>query len=480
MSAPIQPEKEPHPAQYLQYLRETGQREEAALFEQYLTETGQAHHIATANRQAEFASGRLARRMASENALDAANAEGPSYRQQVAGGIASLAKDIPGAEALQAGGRMLASRLSMFAPAESYREALRTIQEGEASAPAVVRNANRLIGGTVASAAMPGNLSPTAAGALYGGALNALSADPDQAMGDRVLNTALGATVGGTLGKVGDVVTTGLRAKLTPNLGDARTALKAARSAESGPLYAEAARQGVGQTSTPEIHAALQRPEVQAILDDIGTLDAFKGLYPDDPKVLQEIVRRLSEEQGPLVARLQQANPTRSVSARAARDQFQTVKNELVDAMSAGPNAPMPAQRPAMTAYAEGSRRLDALTRGQRAAAIETGAGSNPENLERFGRQALLEFLDRSGPDVRAQAAQGVLGFGRRKLEQAGVTGLANPMRGMARNFLLDGGDLLRAIEGPMTATTEVAPRTVLDLLRQSGVVAATPNLGSP
>lgn len=437
-----------------------------------------AREAGATDEQMDFLLKAWTREVQNVNEREALGSEGPSYAQQALGGIASLAKDIPGAEALQAGGRMLSSRLSPYQPDESYREALETVQGAEAAAPVLARIPNRLIGGTVASLAMPGSLSAAKSSALYGGLLNALSADPDQTIGERALNTGLGAGVGLVAGKVGDVVSTGLRARVATPLGEARQGLKVARSDAANPLYALAETQGAGgATNTSAIHAALSRPEVQSILDDIATLDAFKGLYPDDPKVLQEVVRRLSEDQGEVINQLARANPTRTTSRRATQQQLKTIKDELVNAMSAGPNAPMPAQRAAMDAYAAGSRRLDALGRGQRAAAIETGAGSAPENLERFGRTTLLDYLERN-PEVRPDAAAGVLGFGRRKLEQAGVTGLMNPMRGMARNFLLDGGDLLRAIEGAPTAATEVAPRTLLDLLRRTTTVGGTPNLG--
>jgi hypothetical protein len=138
----------------------------------------------------------------------------------------------------------------------------------------------------------------------------------------------------------------------------------------------------------------------------------------------------------------------------------------------------MPSQEAAVKTFADASRGIEAVKRGQRAAAIETGSGSAPENLARFGPTALKDFLQRPGPDVSEQAAQGVLGFGRRKLEQAGATGLLNPMRGMARNFLWEGGDLLRAIEGPTTGASAVKPRTLLELLAKTGTTQATPNLG--
>ena len=114
--------------------------------------------------------------------------------------------------------------------------------------------------------------------------------------------------------------------------------------------------------------------------------------------------------------------------------------------------------------------------------AIETGAGYAPENLERFGRENLLAWLKGQSPEVVDATVQGMTGFGQRKLEQGGITGLFNPMRGMARNYLDKGGDLLRAVEGTAfeNAGKPLTRATLLDYLERAGTATAVPNAPFP
>lgn len=396
-----------------------------------------------------------------------------TYGQQALGGIASIAKDIPGAEALQAGARSVVR-------GQPYGEALGDIRGAEATASPLARIPNRVIGGGLAAASLPIK-SPAMAGAAYGGLLNLLGAD-EQSTGERAANTAVGATVGGVTGKLTDMAVTGARGVLAEPIGKAMTRLKGERAAASGPLYQQAIAQGAGQTGTPEVAAWLARPEVQDIVGELSKLDEFAGLAPDDPRMLDAIYKSLSDQTGTIVRRMNTAAPRDPNVGRAAERQLRTVREQGVSAMSDPLHAPMPAYRPAVDAYAEGSRRLEGLTRGNNAMAIETGAGVSPERLERFGRDNLLDWLRSQSPEVVDATVQGMTGFGGRKLEQGGVTGLLNPMRGMGRNFLTKGGDLLRAVEGTAAenASAPLTRMTLLDYLQRSGTAGVTPNSPFP
>lgn len=472
MTPPVRPE--PHPAEYLQFLRASDPAR-AALFEEYLTETGQAHHIGTATRQEEFASGRLAKRHARENTNDAealALAEEEKALDtplnRGLAGVTALAKDIPGAEAAQAGVRSLTRGVP-------YREALGDVRGSyEAIAPAA-RIPLRIAGGATAGAALP-IASPAKAGAAYGGLLNALSADPDQSLGERTLKTGVGAAVGGALGKAGDMVATGVRAKFAKPLGASLDDLTAARTKASAPLYDKALAEGAMAPATPEVAAFLARPDVDGIVAGLQQLDEFRGLAPEDPRILDAIYKVLSDQQKTIGKQLMVADPGRPNLGRFTERQIRGTKGVALDAM----DATMPSYRSAVQEFARGSAAIEGLKRGSKAAAIESGGGQSLEHLSKFGRTSLLDFLEGQGPEVSEQAAQGVLGFGRRKLEQAGPTGLLNPMRGMARNFLTEGGGLLRAIEG--TAGTNAAkpltPQTLLDFLLRAEASAGTPNMG--
>lgn len=136
----------------------------------------------------------------------------PTYAQQALGGIASLVRDIPGAEAAQAGVRALVRR-------QPYREALSDIRGAEDSAPSVVRNGNRLLGGGIAAAVLPGG--PALKGAQYGALTGALSSDPNSGLESRGIQAGTGAVAGALVGRYAGK----LGEKLAPAAGRARDAL---------------------------------------------------------------------------------------------------------------------------------------------------------------------------------------------------------------------------------------------------------------
>lgn len=154
------------------------------------------------------------------NAPDAFDQMQPSVGEQIGGGIAAIAKDIPGAEAAQAGVRALIRR-------QSYPQALADIQGAEDAAPTGVRRLNRAVGGTIAGLALPsiaGKTLPAAAasrvagsgalqGAIFGGASGALNSAPlsESGAGDRFRRGAIGAGVGALVGGGTDRVLTLVR-----------------------------------------------------------------------------------------------------------------------------------------------------------------------------------------------------------------------------------------------------------------------------
>lgn len=431
----------------------------------------------TAARQEEFRSGRLERRHARENANDQealalAQEQNPGglrgMVQRIPSAIAAVTKDIPGAEAAQAGVRS-------FARGQSYEDALGDVRAGYEGLNKAARVPLRVVGGGIGAAALP-IASPAVAGATYGGLMNLLDADP-QTTGQRALNTGIGATVGGALGKIGDVATTAIRGRMAPRIQDTMARLDAARAAKAAPLYDEALTQGVGNTSTPEIQALLQEPDIAPIVDQLLQTRNFRGLAPDDPIVLDAVYKALSDQSKTIGKQLAAADPSKPNIGRFAAENIAGAKSQFLDAVSGGLNAPMPAYRPAVQAFAEGSRAIDAAKRGYQAMRTASSAGGAPDALLRNSPDALNAFLGRRGPDVAPEAVEGALGFVRRSMESAGPTGLVNPLRTQARNALFKGGDLLRAIEG--TAATEAAEpltrSTLLDYLRRAGVAGATP-----
>jgi hypothetical protein len=118
----------------------------------------------------------------------------PTYAQQALGGVAAMARDIPGAETAQAGLRSLVRR-------QPYSEALSDIRGAEDTAPTAVRVGNRLVGTTVATLALPKGLSAMGRGALYGALRGGLEADPES-VGTRAVHAAEEGAAGGVLGRL--------------------------------------------------------------------------------------------------------------------------------------------------------------------------------------------------------------------------------------------------------------------------------------
>jgi hypothetical protein len=296
----------------LQYYKETNQPDEAKLYEQYLRETGQWKDARPSGGDIheQFRSGRLQKRVARENLNDQEmlEAETPSYAQQALGGIASLARDIPGAEALQAGGRALFR-------GQSYRDARDDIRGAEDSAPTAVRRFNRLVGGTVGAAAIPSKMpggfgrlagmaiSPAKQGMISGGLSGLLQSDPDAGVGGRAFDASLGALAGGATGKVADMGANYIRAKVAPSLGSLalkhKKRIAKADAVNYGRVADEAA--AAGGTSA-EIRAILDAPDIKPYVDIVRQSRSLQGA--SDAKTLTEAFKLMSEQEGKIGSRL--------------------------------------------------------------------------------------------------------------------------------------------------------------------------------
>lgn len=126
----------------------------------------------------------------SEDELEAAGGYNPTTHK-IMGTAASLARDVPGAEAAQA---FVSSRLNKM----PYRETLETIRDVESDAGAAGTIA-RIGGGALSAAVLPG--SPVVQGASYGALAGLGQADP-ATIGERARGAAVGATVGAIAPKV--------------------------------------------------------------------------------------------------------------------------------------------------------------------------------------------------------------------------------------------------------------------------------------
>lgn len=478
MSAPIRPEQPPA-WEYLMYLRDTGQNALADEFEQYLRETGQETMIGVANRQREFQSGRMERRIARENQNEAervaAEIEADEARSGLRGAatrglgaLTSLARDIPGVEAASAGVRSVAR-------GQPYGEALSDIREAGEQVNPVSRAGLRMLGGGTAAAAIPG--SPAVQGAASGGLLNLLSADPDKSAYERLASGIGGGILGGAIGKVADVAGTAGRAMMARPVDEAIPALQQARAQAASPLYRQAAQEGsvaASQPLTPELARALAEPDVADIVQGLRTQRQFRGLDERDPRFLDAIYKALSDAERTAQSPLAAIDPRRVNTGRFAVENIRAAKQQVLDAMSRAPGAPMPSYADAVETYARESAPIEGFQRGYKAMGAEVGARENPMRIVREGQRGLLDWLESRSPEAAEAAAQGQAAYTKRRLEQAGVTGLLNPLRSTARNALLEGGNLMRQVDAYRTPTLR---RSLLEYVQAALPAASTPDV---
>lgn len=153
------------------------------------------------------------------------------------GAVASLARDIPGAEAAQAGLRSLAEH-------QSYSDALSDIHVAEdAAGPA--STLARMVGGGLSAAALPG--SAPIQGARFGMLHAMLQADPNADLSTRLYGAITEGGVGAATGALAGIIGGAVRASSTPTqnvlvgLVTPRAAVAASESAVAPTLTREEA-----------------------------------------------------------------------------------------------------------------------------------------------------------------------------------------------------------------------------------------------
>jgi hypothetical protein len=258
----------------------------------------------------------------------------PSYATQALGGLASLARDIPGAEALQAGARSVLRQHPTgkpnrfgFVPTErdqSYGEALSDIRNAEESANPWVRRYNSIAGGTIAALAAPKGpwMNPlgkggTAAvqGARFGALQGLLSADPASTQ-DRLLKAGKGGTIAALVaGTVGDLLPRVTRVAAAKSLGTRALQRGQAMSTADDAAYSKALAEGQGQVH-PDATAALgdEHLGIKAYADAARESPSLKGA--DDATILHETYKRLGERQRGLEAQIERAADYKAGPAR--------------------------------------------------------------------------------------------------------------------------------------------------------------------
>lgn len=390
----------------LQRLKDAGAPDDA--LEAYLNEEN-AKGAAPSAAQRQLHARDVARRMTSANEADAASV--PSYPTAALGGLAALARNIPGMEAVQAGARSLDSHMGAFkhrigipfspdVKPQSYTDALHDIRGAEADNPA--SGANSLIGGTIAAGVMPGG--PVASGALYGGAEGLLAADP-MSIGERATRTAVGAGIGALIGKVLPAAATYAGSKFKPTLGAQHVAREAAMGTADEAAYGLAAEQGAAAGSSPAITKVFAEPDIKPFVDLVKGSRKYAGA--DDATVLREVYKQMSREQTGLTKRLGEQGYDAATALRAQN--IGLAKKQLLNAAEAPWTAATeaPSIATAQSPNPSLSEALDSFRQRSAEAARRATGGAQPNpnpfssqpSAETVAQRSAREMLERSGAE---------------------------------------------------------------------------------
>lgn len=229
----------------------------------------------------------------------------PGVGTKMLGVLAALDRDIPGAEAAQAGVRALvrtgASKLGLPVEPESYEEARKNIRHAEDAAPTVATLPARLGGAALATAtgARALGLGVKGAGALYGGLSGLTDSNPDESLSDRAFSAGLGAAGGFVAGGVGEKVLGKIATQVPASVTQAGSRL--AQSAVQGVRRAAGSAGQVLRDAT-DVSGGMTEAGTHGMADELadkaGTgFKAWSGI-PPDPQAVAQAQRTALEQEG--------------------------------------------------------------------------------------------------------------------------------------------------------------------------------------
>lgn len=309
--------------------------------------------------------------------------------QAVPAFLANVSRDIPGAEAAQAGVRAVVR-------GQPYREALADIRQATDALPTVARVAPRVAGAALAGAVMPGGTA-LRQGAAFGALSGLTEASPDIGVGSRV-GRALGqAAVGGAAAKGAQVAGTVLRSAFTPSRATQLIGQSEATARRSGPRYEEFRKLGE-LPETDALNDILNLRVVRTAIDEVKGQSPTLSKLPDtDARVLDAVYKRVGNK------------------AFTAKHGFETgeARAALLDAIDEASGG---LYRPAVGMFRTGAQQSAAIQRGARAAQVaSTGGGTTMRAALEESPEALAKWAETATAAQRRAAVQGVLsGLGSR------------------------------------------------------------------
>lgn len=340
----------------------------------------------------------------------------PGYGERLAAHVLSAAQGIPGMEAIEAAGGALGSHIPASVPLigsthpMSYQESLEALRGNTDQIGGGTKFAEKAMG-SLATLPLVAGRTAVQAGALLGGADQALSADPIHSGSDAVMRvgkTALGAGVGAGLGKVLETGVTAARGLAAGTPGEESLAMQASRKLGDTRSYGTATREAADHYATglgtPQaVDAAFAKPDIKPFVDIVKGERAFATA--DDGTVLREVFKRMGKEQGGLARRLKEQGYDAAMQGKL--NNLAAAKDELL----AAADQFMPSFRGAVAGHAEAMGERGALQAGVDAGRrFMRNSKTPPTKLETKSPEAILRLVASLPPEQQAAAEQGLLG----------------------------------------------------------------------
>lgn len=387
---------EPDPMLRLQYYRETGQADQAKLYEQYLHETGQYRDTSA---QAPLPTPKFVSESTRALPTDYSRpGDLTTLGHGLAANVANVVTALPGSEAL-------ASRIYATLNHEPYAQAVQDIRTVKKSVPAPMRVAENMLG-AAPLALIPGSPALVAAGSAAADQLT--DADPNRSFGSRVKGAAIAAPLAGLAGKAADVGVTKLRSVFTPTVGAQQVAREGSIARTDKTLYgdarAESQAAGMKVNVTPRLNAALQDPQIQSYLkvalEDPANAKATPG------EVLMHASRLMSRDAQSIGDRMAMKGQfDAALDTQASKLRF--AKQKLDEAIAdIAPTFPV-----AQTMHAQGMRDLKAMQQGSDVAkTVFQGRHVAGKRLSTQAPEVYARDIENAVPNVKQAAAEGILG----------------------------------------------------------------------
>lgn len=350
--------------------------------------------------------------------------------------VANVARQVPGAEPAMALARSVALR-------QPYGEALGDIRGAVERLPAGVRVPTGMVGGALATAAMPGKTFAKQA-AAYGAGMAAAEASPEVGLAERAVRAPVQGALSGLLSKAMDIGGTAIRARFTPTAEQTLLKQDIAREVTSAPKYKKFRQLGdlADNIKTDE---QLERtaniiglPVVRRAIDMVrGESPRLKDLADTDAQILDAVYKKLGKK----------AFRADGFETAEAKRELGAVMDELSGGMYS----------PATKAFEAGSKQIAATERTSGMVA----AGPRPskatlKSAKAKSMEALPAFVAGASEEEKRAAIRGALG----ELRQFGLADFFTPFNyygpksGLALapgvNRMLRASDIVDAIEGQL------------------------------